>query len=91
MFRLSSEVRSTRNQDGGILLDIHLGQMFRVNPIGALIVEALGAGRNESELASEVAETCHIGMETIQSDIHAFLEDLESRGLVQRDSGGRFA
>ena len=39
MFKVSDTVRRTQTVDGGILLDIHHGQMFRLNVVGAKIID----------------------------------------------------
>ena len=41
---LSKSVRETINQDGAVLLDIHQGLCFSMNPVGARIWEMLKQG-----------------------------------------------
>src|SRR5580698_10862813 len=64
LYTLSAAVRSTRNEDGGIVLDIDRGQMFRLNPVGALILESVGKGYPETEIAKEVSRQYGISEET---------------------------
>ena len=64
LYAVSAGVRSTRNEDGGIVLDIDHGQMFRLNPVGALILESIGKGCAETEIAKEISRQCSIGEET---------------------------
>ena len=83
MYALSAGVRSTRNEDGGIVLDIDHGQMFRLNPVGALILESLGKGCAEAEIAQEIARQYNISEETAFADIREFLQSLEEHKLVR--------
>lgn len=82
MYEVSAGVRSTRNEDGGIVLDIDRGQMFRLNPVGALILESLAKGSAETEIAKEVSRLYSISQETAAADVREFLESLELHKLV---------
>ncbi len=83
MYEISTGVRSTRNEDGGIVLDIDQGQMFRLNPVGALILELLGKGRPETEIAKELASQYGISEETALADVREFLTSLQEHKLVR--------
>lgn len=83
MYDISDGVRSTRNEDGGIVLDIDHGQMFRLNPVGALILESLGKGCVEAEIAQEIACQYNISEETASADVREFLSSLEEHRLIR--------
>ena len=83
MYDISAGVRSTRSEDGAIVLDIDHGQMFRLNPVGALILESLGKGRAEGEIAQEIARQYNICEEAASADIREFLRSLEKHKLVR--------
>ena len=87
MYEVSAGVRSTRNEDGGIVLDIDHGQMFRLNPVGALILESLGNGSAETEIAKEISRQYGISEETARSDVREFLKSLEEHKLVRTQQG----
>ncbi len=87
MYQVSAGVRSTRNEDGGILLDIDHGQMFRLNPVGALILELLGKGCAETEIAKEIAHQYSISEETAVADVREFLKSLQQHKLVRTQQG----
>lgn len=87
MYEVSAGVRSTRNEDGGIVLDIDHGQMFRLNPVGALILESLGKGSAEMEIAKEISRQYGISEETARSDVREFLKSLEEHKLVRTQQG----
>ena len=69
--------------DGAIVLDIDHGQMFRLNPVGALILESLGKGCAETEIAQKIGRQYNISEERASADIRAFLESLEEHKLVR--------
>jgi hypothetical protein len=87
VYALSAGVRSTRNEDGGIVLDIDHGQMFRLNPVGALILESIGKGCTETEIAKEISQQCSIGEETAVADVREFVKSLEEYKLVRTPWG----
>jgi hypothetical protein len=87
LYDISAGVRSTRNQDGGIVLDIDHGQMFRLNPVGALILESLGKGCAETEIAKEISRAYSISEESASADIREFLQSLEEHKLVHTRRG----
>jgi hypothetical protein len=89
LYEVSNGVRSTRNEDGGIVLDIDQGQMFRLNPAGALILESLGKGRAEAEIAQEIAGQYGINEETALADVREFLKSLEGHRLVHTHNGAK--
>ena len=91
MYEVSAGVRSTRNEDGGIVLDIDHGQMFRLNPVGALILQLLGNGCAEAEIAQEIARQYNTSEETVLADIREFLQSLEEHKLVRSQPGGKFS
>jgi hypothetical protein len=83
VYEVSAGVRSTRNEDGGIVLDIDHCQMFRLNPVGALILESLAKGSAETEIAKEISRQYSISEETAAADVHEFLRSLEQHKLVR--------
>ena len=83
MYTISAGVRSTRNEDGGTVLDIDRGQMFRLNPLGALILESLGRGCAEIEIAREISRQYRVGEATAAADLRGFIESLEEHKLVR--------
>ncbi len=90
MYRVRDTVRATRNRDGGVVLDIHSGKMFRLNPVGALILESVADGRSEGETATSVAHQYDIAEETALTDVRDFLQSLEKLQVVTaHDRTGR--
>jgi hypothetical protein len=89
MYAISSGVRSAINEDGGVVLDIDHGQMFRLNPVGALILELLGKRYAETEIAKEISRLYGISEKTAVSDVGEFLKSLEGHKLVCTQPGDK--
>lgn len=86
MLRLSGSVRTATNQDGGVVLDLEQGKMFRLNTLGATILEFLVRGWTEESIACEISERSRIDRALASSDVRAFLASLKTYGLlVERD------
>jgi hypothetical protein len=88
MYRVSDGVRTTRNQDGGVALDIQNGSLFRLNPTGALILGLLAKGFGEADIAQEIARQYRISEDNAATDVGEFLQSLEEHHLVQRHHRG---
>ena len=87
MNTVSSGIRSTRNADGGIVLDIDRGLMFRLNAVGGLILESIGKGCTEIEIAKQIARQCSIREEIAAADVREFVKSLEQHGIVRTPQG----
>ena len=82
MNTVSAGIRSAMNADGGTVLDIDRGLMFRLNPLGALVLESIAKGCTQIEITKEIARQCGIGEETAASDVGEFVKSLEQHGIV---------
>jgi hypothetical protein len=83
MFRISDTIRRTETVDGGILLDIHHGQMFCLNVVGAKILELMQRGYDESRIADEISHDYGVGREVVCTDVHNFIEHLHKHHILQ--------
>jgi hypothetical protein len=89
MYQVCPGVRVTQNQDGGVVLDIDHGKMFRLNCVGSLIIGAVEKGHAAAEIAKQIAESFHISNDAALADVHEFLKTLERCHLVcARMTGG---
>lgn len=87
MVRVGEHVRSTHSQDGGIVLDVLHGQMFRLNFVGSTILELLKQGRTESEITGQLVRDFGIEPTSAETDVREFLETLEKHHLlIERNS-----
>jgi hypothetical protein len=83
VYEVSTGVRSTRNEDGGIVLAIGQGKIFRLNRVGALIFERLEQRRTKTEIVTEISEVFKIAADLAENDFIEFLGPLQAHGLVQ--------
>jgi hypothetical protein len=81
--RVSEAVRSCCNEQGGILLDIQRGQMFRINAVGSKILNFVERGYDERQIAEEICRAYGVEIETAESDVHEFFEALYEHRLLK--------
>ena len=83
MFRISDTIRRTETVDGGILLDIHHGQMFSLNVVGAKILELMQRGYDEARIADEIVRDYGANREVVRADVLDFIESLYKHHILQ--------
>lgn len=83
MFRISDTIRRTQSVDGGILLDVHHGQMFCVNVVGSKILELMQRGCDESQIADEISRDYGASREVVRADVLEFIEALHKHHILQ--------
>jgi hypothetical protein len=83
MFRVSDSIRRTKTPDGGILLDVHHGQIFCLNVVGASILELMQQGYGESQIAEEISRKYQVTLEVVRADVAEFIENLEKHHILQ--------
>ncbi len=82
MYSVSAGVRCTCSSDGGVAVDLTRGQMYQLNPAGALILTLLLERRSESDIAAEVARRCQVSEATVVHDLPDFFARLEEDQLI---------
>jgi Coenzyme PQQ synthesis protein D (PqqD) len=82
LYEISGEIRSTHDVDGGTLLDISRGQIFRLNATGSRIFECLHLGQSESQIIDSISKDFDIARTSVQSDLTVFLQSLEQQGVI---------
>jgi len=85
--RVAEYVRSTHSKDGGTVLDILHGQMFRLNFVGSKILELLEQGSAELEIAEQLAREFGIDRARAEMDVREFVETLEKHDLLTLRNG----
>jgi hypothetical protein len=83
MFRISDTIRRTETVDGGILLDIHHGQMFSLNVVGAKILELMQRGYDETRIADEISGSYGANREVVCADVLDFIASLYKHHILQ--------
>ena len=85
--KITAAVRNIQNQDGGIVLDIRQGQMFRLNLVGSRILSLLQAGIDEPHIVVHISREFSTSIDTVRADVREFLDALEKRELLEQPSG----
>jgi len=83
MFRVSDTIRKTETADGGVLLDVHHGQMFSLNVIGSKILDLLQQGYDESRIADEISRDYGMSKNVVRADVIEFIETLQKHHILQ--------
>ena len=83
MFRVSDTIRRTETADGGILLDVHHGQMFCLNVVGAKILDLMQQGFDQTRIADEISHTYGANREVVRADVREFIESLHKHHILQ--------
>jgi hypothetical protein len=84
MFQICEYVRKTHSQDGGIVLDVKHGQMFRLNFVGSRMLELLKQGFSEPQIAVQISREFGADLEIVQTHLREFLAHLEKHNLLER-------
>jgi len=84
VLQLSKNVRFTHNEEGGVVLDILHGQMYRLNFVGSRMLELLAAGYSEESVAEDLNLQFGVRLETARNDVRDFFEVLEQHALIVR-------
>ncbi len=83
MFTISDAIRRTQTVDGGILLDVHHGQMFCLNVVGSKILELIQRGYDEPQIADEISRDYGASREVVRADVLDFIETLHKHHILQ--------
>ncbi len=83
MFRISDTIRRSETVDGGILLDVHHGQMFCLNVVGAKILELMQRGYDEALIADEISRDYGASRDVVRADVIEFIETLQKHHILQ--------
>lgn len=84
--RVSGHVRKTHSQDGGVVLDVQHGRMFRLNFVGSRIVELIEQDVTPQQIAAEIAREFGISADVAERDTREFLNMLAKHQLIEMRS-----
>ena len=65
------------------MLDVHHGQMFCLNIVGAKILLLIERGYDESRIADEISRDYGASKEVVRTDVIEFIETLEKHHILQ--------
>jgi hypothetical protein len=74
-------IRRVANADGGAVLDLRRGAIFRVNPVGARVLDLLEQGDSTGRIAEKLSAEFEVALSTVQADVAEFVESLKARGV----------
>ena len=80
--RLSADLRISTHSDGVVILDIHGGDLFSSNKVGARILELLDGRRTLDEIAASISTEFDAPAPTVMDDLRNFVGALNERGLL---------
>ena len=84
-YTLCREVRYTKALDEGVVLRQKSGEVLVLNDVGLKVLELIGAGTSSlDDIVDAIQEYYEIDRSTALSDIAAYLDELESAGVIQR-------
>ena len=82
MPNISSSIRLTKGQDGGVLLDVHKGAMFTLNSVGVRILELMQEGQTMPSVVSRISCEFGVSERVVAGDVEEFLRSLGEQGLL---------
>jgi hypothetical protein len=86
MITPDSNVRSTINCDGGVLLNLSTGVVFRINAVGATVWQMIEQGTAIEKILDSLVNQYTIPRDQAEKDTREFLQQLKIKRLIQ-DSG----
>jgi hypothetical protein len=75
-------IRRVANADGGVVLDLRRGTMFRVNPLGAKVLDLLELGDSATQIAEKLSAEFNVALNEVHADVQEFIESLKTSGVV---------
>ena len=82
MTPLANNIRRVSSVDGGIVLDLRGGTMFRLNPLGSKILDLLDRGESLPRIAEQISAEFGVALDVVQTDLKEFLDALELHGVL---------
>lgn len=75
-------IRRLSSSDGGVVLDVRRGAIFRVNPLGARVLDLLEQGDSPAQIAEKLSTEFQVALSEVQADVGEFVELLKARGVI---------
>lgn len=69
------------SSEGTVLLIVS-GMMHQLNLLGGEIWKLLDGTRDEAGVVDELLNVFEVNRETLEADVHAFIEDITARGWI---------
>jgi hypothetical protein len=75
-------IRRVSNADGGVVLDLRRGTMFRVNLLGAKVLDLLAEGDSPAQIAQKLSSEFGVALSEVEADVTEFIASLKTRGVL---------
>ena len=75
-------IRRVANADGGVVMDLRRGTMFRVNPLGAKVLDLIDMGNSPTEIAEKLSAEFNVPLNDVHADVEEFIESLKIHGVL---------
>lgn len=82
VIRAAEHVVSRAVEGGAMLVDLQTGACFRLNRVGAEVWRGISESVPLPQTCEALATRYGISRDTVDKDVAALLEELESKGLV---------
>lgn len=89
MADLLERLRTVDSPDGGVVLDVKNGNMFRLNSVGMRILSLLKAGAPASGIVDEISREYGVDPQIARTDFENFLSALQECGLIPVNGPGK--
>jgi len=84
---IREHIRTTKCQEGGVVLDVVQGKMYGLNPVASRILELLSSGLTETQIKSEISRQFTVDIEIVDRDVDQFLHTLLELQVVSSVDG----
>lgn len=81
-YHIPAHVRGVHNDGAVLLLNVHSGAYFALNPVGSLVWEHLSAGGTREDALAGLRQRFRAPPERLARDVDALLERLVAKGLL---------
>jgi hypothetical protein len=88
---LATNIRSTGNVDGGILMDVEQDAMIGLNTTASFICTGLRRGLSTTEIAQELADITGESFSIIEADVTEFIASMQSDNFLAQPSSRRIS
>ena len=87
-FSADPDVVACELNGGAALLDLRTSTYFSLNPVGAVIWEAIQQPKTLDGICATVAGTFEVGDDRCRADVQTLLDTLQERRLAVRNHAG---
>jgi Coenzyme PQQ synthesis protein D (PqqD) len=81
--RIPDHVLHTQLDGSAVLLDLHSGEYFSLNEVGARLWAEIEAGESLDGALERLLEEFEVQRPVLERDVHALVDELLERGLLE--------